>query len=81
MDDAKGLGAPLGVAEKTSDSGYLVSAKLRRLQIRRAQSLTTLFSLLFSLRVVRGVFPRSFPGVLNMSATFLWAYQHEIVAL
>lgn len=52
-----------GLSLKISSDGSAV--------VPRGRSLTARFSVLFNLRVVRGVFPRSFPGVLNMSATLL----------
>lgn len=42
-------------------------------------ALTTLFSFWIGLRAVLGVFPRSFPGVLKTSATFLCHCQWQIV--
>ena len=68
---AKGLGAPFGVAENMLESGWGVLVSVRRVSpafvwrrtIRRVDGGAFL--------AVRGVFPRSFPGVLKSSATFL----------
>lgn len=79
LDLAKGFGAPFGVAENMLDSGYITVSTYRlllySLRSHKGQSskrlLTTRSSARLAFRVVRGVFPRSFPGVLNSSATCL----------
>jgi hypothetical protein len=66
-----GFGSPLGVAENIFDKGFRACQSGRERQYGRGMSLTTLFSFWIGLRTVLGVFPRSFPGVLKTSATFL----------
>ena len=68
---AKGFGAPLGVAEKISERGYINQVSKGRIPTRSTWSLTARVSPGLTFRAVRGVLPRSFPGVLNISATLL----------
>lgn len=60
---------PFGVAPKTSDKG-LKQLVLDTVQATK-MTLTARISAGTGFRVVRGVFPRSFPGVLKFSAKFL----------
>ena len=67
-----GLEAPFGVAEKTSERGYALLAFVCCLS---AVQHTTRVSRGFAFLAVLGVFPRSFAGVLNVSAKFLRDHQ------
>lgn len=71
VDVAKGFGSPLGVAENMLDKGFRACQYGRSRQYGHGRTLTTLFSFWIGLRAVLGVFPRSFPGVLKTSTTFL----------
>ena len=58
----------LALVEKTSVRGYEL---LVDICIHSESMLTILASCALCLRMVRGVLPRSFPGVLNISVTLL----------
>lgn len=67
-----GLEGPFGVAEKTSERGYALLAFVCCLS---AVQHTTRVSRGFAFLAALGVFPRSFAGVLNVSAKFLRDHQ------
>ena len=73
FDMAKGFGAPFGVLENMLDSGCPMLVSKRRVPLASFSCRTTRMLLGSAFLVVRGVFPRSFPGVLKSSATFLWS--------
>jgi hypothetical protein len=62
-----------GVPPKTFDKGFEMLVYITF--ISGHTKLTTLGSVGINFRVVRGVLPRSFPGVLNVSAMFLKSHQ------
>lgn len=70
---AKGFGAPFGVLENMLDSGCVMLVSKQRVSLASSPRRTTRMLLGSAFLVVRGVFPRSFPGVLKSSATFLWS--------
>lgn len=74
-DVVNGFGSPWGVVENMFDSGCRARQSGSKRQCRRGITLTTLSSFWIGLRAVLGVFPRSFPGVLKTSTTFLYHYQ------